>query len=209
VAGDTKVDLDEVGSLCECRSCAHRWRFPELAGIGAGLRATLGLTASTEDFGGEQNRVTFERFVPLNELLADIDLVVTRGGTGITLGTLAHGVPLAIILLAADQLRRPAGQIAGSASVLAQPSFAANARKIAGMPGPMRLGGPMRLADHCGDSVSRVSVYGLLPPAQQAVAVQCQLAAVRPQATQLAERVAARDLLIVTTLLHSQDLEQI
>jgi UDP:flavonoid glycosyltransferase YjiC (YdhE family) len=121
-----------------------------LAGTGAALRATLGLTASAADFDVDRTAVAFEEFVPLDQLLEGIDVVVSHGGAGTTMGVLAAGLPLVLAPQMADQpVHAGRAEAAGAALVLAKaeltpeataaavrtvlsrPSFRANARRIA------------------------------------------------------------------------------
>jgi UDP-N-acetylglucosamine transferase subunit ALG13 len=120
----------------------------ELVAAGIDLHVTTGPFASAADFGIMSGHVTFTGFTPLDELLRDIDLVLTHGGAGTTLGSLAAGIPLVIVPQGADQLvqaDRVAAARAGltvapgeSESVagavrtaLGDPSFRDNARKVA------------------------------------------------------------------------------
>jgi UDP:flavonoid glycosyltransferase YjiC (YdhE family) len=74
-----------------------------LAAAGLDLRVTTGLFASADDFDISSERVSFVPFTPLNELLQNIDLVLSHGGAGTTLGGLAAGIPLVIVPQGADQ----------------------------------------------------------------------------------------------------------
>jgi hypothetical protein len=120
----------------------------ELVACDVDLCVTTGLLASAADFDIVSDRVTFVGFTPLDELLRDVDVVLTHGGAGTTLGTLAAGIPLVVAPLGADQFvqaDRVAAARAGIAvtpirpgaladaltSVLGDPSFRDNARKIA------------------------------------------------------------------------------
>ena len=120
----------------------------ELVASGVDLRVTTGMLASAADFDITSDHVTFVGFTPLDELLGDIDLVLTHGGAGTTLGSLAAGIPLVITPQGADQLVQadrvaaaragltvaPGGSesVAGAVrSVLGDPSFRDNARKVA------------------------------------------------------------------------------
>ncbi|MEU7590400.1 glycosyltransferase [Micromonospora sp. NPDC049230] len=74
-----------------------------LVSTGAALRVPVGLTASADDFDVDPAAVVFEPFVPLHDLLADIDLVVCHGGAGTVLGVLAAGLPMVVVPQGADQ----------------------------------------------------------------------------------------------------------
>jgi UDP:flavonoid glycosyltransferase YjiC (YdhE family) len=121
-----------------------------LSATGAAPRVTLGLTAAAADFDVDHSRVAFEEFLPLDELLKGIDAVVTHGGAGTTMGTLAAGIPLVVTPQGADQSVHAARAVsAGAALVLAadavtpeavtaavhtvltEPSYRANARRVA------------------------------------------------------------------------------
>ncbi len=67
---------------------------------------TLGLTTQDTEFDVDHTRVHFTPFTPLDELLSDVDVVVTHGGAGTTLGALAHGIPLVVLPQGADQPRQ-------------------------------------------------------------------------------------------------------
>jgi len=122
----------------------------ELAATGAGLRVTTGTTTSPDDFAVDHDLVTFEDFLPYDELLKDIDVVVAHGGAGTNLGALAAGIPLVLAPQGADQggqaeraaaagaaiLIPPEGFIPGAvtravADVLGQPGYRTSARKVA------------------------------------------------------------------------------
>jgi MGT family glycosyltransferase len=57
----------------------------------------------TLDLGAIPPNVRVERFVPHSDLLARADAVITTGGTGTVLASLAAGVPLVIVPMAWDQ----------------------------------------------------------------------------------------------------------
>ncbi|RPF19900.1 glycosyltransferase [Myceligenerans xiligouense] len=93
----------------------------ELRDAGAELVVTLGLTARAEDFGAAGDGVTFTGFAPLAELLHDVDLVVTHGGAGTTLGALARGLPLVVVPQGADQFLQAAVVGAAGAGIAVPP----------------------------------------------------------------------------------------
>lgn len=75
----------------------------EVAALDADLRVTLGPAATPEEFDVDRERVQFEPFRPMAELLSDCDVVVCHGGAGTTLGALSLGIPLVVLPYAADQ----------------------------------------------------------------------------------------------------------
>jgi UDP:flavonoid glycosyltransferase YjiC (YdhE family) len=93
----------------------------ELRATGADLLVTLGLTARAEDYGSSDPGVTFTGFAPLADLLHNIDLVVTHGGAGTTLGALARGLPLVVVPQGADQFLQAAAVSACGAGIAVQP----------------------------------------------------------------------------------------
>jgi UDP:flavonoid glycosyltransferase YjiC (YdhE family) len=120
---------------------------------------TLGLSGRESDYDVDPERVRFTSFVPLDQLLAGIDVMVTHGGAGTTLATLAHGVPLVVVPKGADQPRQaervsavgagisltgdaatPEAVAAAVTRCLTESSFRANAirisQEIAAMPSP-------------------------------------------------------------------------
>jgi MGT family glycosyltransferase len=86
-------------------------RAPELfAAILAGLRdepieliVTVGPGAEPADFGSQPDFVHIHRYVPHSLLLPRCDLVICHGGFGTLLDALAHGLPLVLLPIAADQ----------------------------------------------------------------------------------------------------------
>jgi UDP:flavonoid glycosyltransferase YjiC (YdhE family) len=122
----------------------------------------VGLTASADDFDVDLAAVAFEPFVPMHDLLADIDLVVCHGGAGTVLGVLATGLPMVVVPQGADQsMHADRAANAGAAiqlladdftpeavaqavdTVLSTASYRNNARRIANqiaaMPSPEEL----------------------------------------------------------------------
>ncbi|MFJ7497331.1 glycosyltransferase [Streptomyces sp. NPDC097727] len=77
------------------------------------LVVTLGLAGVAADYGDGLDHVEFVGFTPLAELLDGIDLVITHGGAGTTMGTLSRGLPMVIVPQGADQFLQ-AGAVAAS-----------------------------------------------------------------------------------------------
>ncbi|SEG92049.1 UDP:flavonoid glycosyltransferase YjiC, YdhE family [Actinacidiphila yanglinensis] len=126
------------------------------------LVVTLGLTTTPADYGTDLAHVEFTGFRPLAELLDGVDLVITHGGAGTTLGALAHGLPLVVVPQGADQFLQaaavarsrtgvavpppaagPEAVVAAAAEVLGAPEFRGNARRaaeqMAAMPSPREV----------------------------------------------------------------------
>jgi MGT family glycosyltransferase len=87
--------------------------------VDADVLVTVGPDLDPTDFGVQPEHVRLERFVPQADALADADLVVSHGGSGSLMATLAHGLPSVLLPLGADQPHnaRRAGQL-GLAKVL-------------------------------------------------------------------------------------------
>ncbi|MFF3606719.1 glycosyltransferase [Streptomyces sp. NPDC002463] len=130
-------------------------------GTGVDLVVTLGLAGNAADFGDGLEHVQFVGFTPLAELLDDIDLVVTHGGAGTTMGTVSRGLPMVVVPQGADQFLQ-AGAVAAAGigravmppatpdsvaeavhEVAGNPEYRANARRaadqIAAMPSPREV----------------------------------------------------------------------
>ncbi|MEV7864755.1 glycosyltransferase [Streptomyces sp. NPDC088124] len=93
----------------------------------ADVVVTLGLTATAADYGDGLDRVDFVGFTPFDELLDGIDLVVTHGGAGTVLGTLAHGLPMVVVPQGADQFLNAAAVAGARAGVAVLPPAAPEA----------------------------------------------------------------------------------
>ena len=126
------------------------------------IRLALGPAKTRADFDLDSDRVEFVGFTPLERLLHDVDAVITVGGAGTVLGSLAHGLPLVMTPLNADQplhAGRAAAAGAGIAfgigqaepkavaeavtTVLTDPSYRTSAQRvaaeIAAMPSPAEV----------------------------------------------------------------------
>jgi UDP:flavonoid glycosyltransferase YjiC (YdhE family) len=76
----------------------------------AGLRAlpirlivTVGRDFDLAELGPQPANVRLERFIPQAALLPECDLVVSHGGSGSVTGALAHGLPMVLVPMGADQ----------------------------------------------------------------------------------------------------------
>ncbi|MFI5839730.1 glycosyltransferase [Catenuloplanes sp. NPDC051500] len=71
--------------------------------LAADLVMTVGRHIDPAVFGPQPPHVRIERFVPQEELLHRCDLVVSHGGSGSVLGAIAHGLPMLVAPMGADQ----------------------------------------------------------------------------------------------------------
>lgn len=67
------------------------------------LIVTVGRDQDPADYGPQPGNVHIERYIPLSLLLPHCDLAVTNGGSGTLTAALAHGLPLVIVPIFADQ----------------------------------------------------------------------------------------------------------
>jgi UDP:flavonoid glycosyltransferase YjiC (YdhE family) len=81
--------------------------FPRLI---AGLReldinllVTVGQQIDPDEFGRQPDHVHVERYIPQALILPRCDLVVSHGGSGSVIGALAHGLPMVLAPMGADQ----------------------------------------------------------------------------------------------------------
>ncbi len=69
----------------------------------ANIVMTVGRDTDPAEFGPQPQNVRIERFIPQDEILPESDLVVSHGGSGSLIGTLAHGLPTILLPMGADQ----------------------------------------------------------------------------------------------------------
>jgi UDP:flavonoid glycosyltransferase YjiC (YdhE family) len=123
------------------------------------LIVTVGDDFEPAELGPQPANVHLERRIPQHALLPRCDIVVSHGGSGSVIGALAHGLPLVVIPMGADQplnaarcealgvgrvldalTATPASVRGAVRAVLAEPSFRSAARAIqeetAGLPEP-------------------------------------------------------------------------
>ena len=74
-----------------------------LAEVEADVVVTVGSDVDPAAFGPQPDHVRVESFVPQAALLPEADLVVSHGGSGTLMATLAHGLPSVLLPLGADQ----------------------------------------------------------------------------------------------------------
>lgn len=130
------------------------------AGPEAGtLIVAVGGESDPADLGPQPAHVHVERYVPQSLIFPRCDLVVTHGGSGTLLAALAHGLPLVMIPIGADQPdnaaccaalgvgrmigpdeRTPEAIRAAVRAILADPTYRRNAERLrdemAALPGP-------------------------------------------------------------------------
>lgn len=74
-----------------------------LSELSADVVATVGEETDPAELGAFPERIRIERYVSQAEILPRASVVVSHGGSGSVLGALAHGLPLVLIPLGADQ----------------------------------------------------------------------------------------------------------
>jgi UDP:flavonoid glycosyltransferase YjiC (YdhE family) len=67
------------------------------------LIVTVGRELDPVSFGPQPGNVRIERFVPQAEVLPGCDAVVNHGGSGSVIAALAHGLPMVVLPMGADQ----------------------------------------------------------------------------------------------------------
>ena len=83
------------------------------------LVVTVGRTQDPSQFGTQPPHVHIERYIPQSVLYPHCAAVVAHGGSGTLMGALAHGLPLVLLPLGADQpANAQAAEAAGVALVL-------------------------------------------------------------------------------------------
>jgi UDP:flavonoid glycosyltransferase YjiC (YdhE family) len=92
-----------------------------VAELPARVLMTVGRELDVDGLGPLPPNVHVERFVPQVDVFGHAGLVVTHGGSGTTLGSLAAGVPLVVVPLFADQPHNARRVAAVGAGVIAEP----------------------------------------------------------------------------------------
>jgi MGT family glycosyltransferase len=134
---------------------------------------TVGADVDPAELGEAPPNVRIERFVPQGEILPQCRLVVSHAGSGSVLGALAHGLPLLLLPLGADQPMNAARcEAIGAARVLdavaAQPAEigAAIAELLASEPHRRAADAVRREIEAMaepGDAVTRIEALGRAP----------------------------------------------
>jgi len=130
-----------------------------LSELPASIVATVGREVEPETLGPQPANVRVEQYVPQSLLLPHCDLVVSHAGSGSVVGALAHGLPMVLLPIGADQplnaarcvaldvarvldpFRATSADVASAAEkTLADVSYRRNAQlvqeEIATLPGP-------------------------------------------------------------------------
>jgi UDP:flavonoid glycosyltransferase YjiC (YdhE family) len=97
-----------------------------LRGLPGHVVVTVGRELAPESLGPQPPNVHVRQYVPQALLLPHVDLVVSHGGSGSLLGALAHGLPMVLLPLGADQpLNAERAAQLGVARVLDAPAVTA------------------------------------------------------------------------------------
>jgi UDP:flavonoid glycosyltransferase YjiC (YdhE family) len=123
-----------LGTVVFGRVDVLRRIIDELAELTLDVLVVVGPEGDVAALGALPTGVQAERFVPQDEVLDQVDLVVHHGGTGTTLGAAAAGVPQLLLPQAADQFRNAAaaaGVGRGLPDVLAEPAGTIRAAALA------------------------------------------------------------------------------
>lgn len=91
-----------------------------LDGVPAAL-VTIGRNVDPAEIGPVPAQIRVERFVPQAHVLPRCAAVVSHGGSGTTLGALAHGLPLVLVPQGADQFDNAARCAAAGVAVVVKP----------------------------------------------------------------------------------------
>ncbi len=67
------------------------------------LIVTIGSQIDPAEFGPQPDNVHIERYIPQTLLFPHCDLVISHGGSGSVIGSLAHGLPSILLPMGADQ----------------------------------------------------------------------------------------------------------
>lgn len=64
---------------------------------------TVGRLIDPDEFGPQPGHIHIVRYLPQDDVLPNCDVVITHGGSGSVLGALAHGLPMVVLPMGADQ----------------------------------------------------------------------------------------------------------
>lgn len=144
-----------------------------LRDLPANVVVTVGRDIDPAEFGPQPDRVHIERYIPQSLLLPHCSLVVSHAGSGSVIGALAHGLPMVLVPMGADQ---PHNAARCSELGLARVLDAVHAT-----PGALREAGSIQLLDPtCRRAARRMrDEFAALPGPAHAVALLERLAAER------------------------------
>lgn len=83
---------------------------------------TVGPRLDPGSFGPQPETVHIERYIAQSDLLPHCDLVINHGGSGSVIGALAHGLPMVVLPMGADQPLNPAGASSSASGSRSTPS---------------------------------------------------------------------------------------
>jgi UDP:flavonoid glycosyltransferase YjiC (YdhE family) len=103
-SGHTRTVYFTLGTVFHVESGDLMERVLEgLCEVPAQIVVTVGRERDPSELGPQPAHVRIERFVPQAEILPRCDAVVSHAGSGSVLGALAHGIPLVLLPIGADQ----------------------------------------------------------------------------------------------------------
>ena len=74
-----------------------------LADLAMNVIVTVGKHIDPAEFGTQPPHIHIAQYIPQDQLLPHCDLVISHGGSGSVMGALAHGLPMVLIPMGADQ----------------------------------------------------------------------------------------------------------
>lgn len=124
-AGRTRTIYFTLGTVFHLESGDLMERVLEgLCKVPAQIVVTIGRERDPAELGPQPAHVRIERFLPQAAILPRCDVVVSHAGSGSVLGALAHGLPLILLPIGADQpLNATRCAALGVGRVLAPPSL--------------------------------------------------------------------------------------
>jgi MGT family glycosyltransferase len=144
-----------------------------LRDLPASVVMTVGRDIDPAEFGPQPDRVHIERYIPQSRLLPHCSLVVSHAGSGSVIGALAHGLPMVLLPMGADQPH--------NAARCAELGLARVLDAVRATPGELREAVSIQLLDpSCRRAAGRMrDEFAALPGPAHAVALLERLAAER------------------------------
>ena len=107
-------------------SSAESWRslLEAVADLPVNVLATTGTTVDPAELGTLPTNVAVERYVPQALVLPACSAVICHAGAGTALGALAHGLPLVLLPMGADQFGNAAAVETAGAGIVLDPQAA-------------------------------------------------------------------------------------